>query len=97
MGTRRCQSGQWGQRGRWRGWAALVAVPVLVAACGTQGGSDAGADVTPTPEPSSQTPGSQTPGSQTPGSQVSVPDTMPDLVGLSSAAAGRRIGELGLG
>lgn len=92
MGMRRCQRGQWGQWGRWRGWAALVAVPVLLAACGTQSGSDAGADVTPTPVPSSQAPSSQAPSSQ-----VGAPDTMPDLIGLSSAEAGRRIGELGLG
>lgn len=92
MATRWCRRGQWGQRGRWRGWAALVAVPVLLAACGTQGGPGAGADVTPTPVPTSQAPSSHVSGSQ-----VGAPDTMPDLIGLSSAEAGLRIGELALG
>ncbi|MDI6909943.1 PASTA domain-containing protein [Nocardioides sp.] len=90
MGTRWCR---WGW---WRGWAALVVVPVLVTACGVQGGSDTGADVAPTPAPSSQEP-SSAPGSRAPGSGASAPDTMPDLIGLGSADAARRISELGLG
>lgn len=67
--------------------AMLVVISLLLAACGSGTGSEAGAarDVTPTPDP--------TPASSTPATS----DTMPDLVGLPAPEAGGRIGDLGLG
>ena len=71
-------------------WAALVVVPLLVAACGSPSERDTGTatdpppTLTPTPTP-------------TPTGEAPAPVLMPELAGLASAEAGRRIGELGLG
>jgi hypothetical protein len=65
---------------------ALV-IPLVVAACGSPSDPDEKADEAP-PTPTSST---------SPTSPAADTATMPDLVGLGSAEAGRRIGELGLG
>lgn len=71
-------------RRRW--WMALMVVALVVAACGAPSDQDGGAardgPSNPTTPPTSKA--------------VDV-ESMPDLVGLSSAEAGRRLGELGLG
>ncbi len=79
-------------------WAALVVVPLLVGACGS--GSEPGARTAPDEAPAtSPTPTATLPASPsaTAGDGTSGADSMPDLVGLGAAEAGRRIGELGLG
>ncbi|WP_041546767.1 PASTA domain-containing protein [Nocardioides sp. XL1] len=68
-------------------------MPLLVAACGTPG-SDPGAARDATPEPTQ----ASTPASPPdPSGQAYAPGTMPDLVGLGSAEAGRLLGALELG
>ncbi|CAI9416481.1 PASTA domain-containing protein [Nocardioides sp. T2.26MG-1] len=71
-------------RRRW--WMALMVVPLVVAACGSPSDRDGGAARDAPPNPTTP-----------PTSTTADVESMPDLVGLSSADAGRRLGELGLG